>query len=373
MSDVDINTTFFETAIAEYGRILHPPLVLILCISGAMGHLLTITTLSAMLNPTNLFLISMSCSQLALCINFLYSTFFKWMSDQLCQPFFFSYYMATTMHFSVTISVLVHMSAVFHVVGLSLIRYFSLAQLSSVNSNVPWFTWRKSKIAIGAIYMIVVVLCIPLHFTSRVAMNSENEGCAERFPSLRNWTAYQLAYTDFVWLRNVNFWLFYLSSKIVPSIILCLMTFFILDQLKKIQILSARFSNVERDKQHQRTTNMILAIMVLFIFVELPQGVLAVLATISDITVIYDLGDITEVFTLLTSIIIFILLCSMNGRIRSAFRDVACIRAAISLFYRFFPPSSSVRASSVRDPLLDHNTIIITNCHIDKSENYAVL
>uniref|UniRef100_A0A8R1DR67 G_PROTEIN_RECEP_F1_2 domain-containing protein n=1 Tax=Caenorhabditis japonica TaxID=281687 RepID=A0A8R1DR67_CAEJA len=339
------NTSVLETFLVEYGRIFHPPMVLLLCISGALGHMLTIATLSSMLNPTNMFLISMSCSQLALCINFLYSTFFKFMSDQLCQPFFFSYYMAWTMHFSVTFSVLVHMSAVFHVVALSLIRFFSLAQLSSANSNVPWFSWQAR----------------------------ENEGCAERYPSLHNKVAYQLAYTQSIWLRNLNFWLFYMVAKVVPSIILCIMTCLIVDQLKKIQILSSRFSNVERDKQHQRTTNMILTIMVLFIIVELPQGVLAVLSTVSSITLIYELGDLTELFTLLTSIIIFTLLCSMNGKIRSAFKELRCVRSVSRICSRVCPPPSPVASSCGHDALLEHNTIIITNCHIDKSENYAVL
>ncbi|PIC47305.1 hypothetical protein B9Z55_006702 [Caenorhabditis nigoni] len=381
MSNSTDSTTVFETFLLEYGRIFHPPMVLLLCISGALGHMLTITTLSSMLNPTNMFLISMSwiaeaisSSQLALCINFLYSTFFKFMSDQLCQPFFFSYYMATTMHLSVTVSVMVHMSAVFHVVALSLIRFFSLAQLSGINSNVPWFTWQKSRIAIVVIYVSVIFLCIPLHFTSRVTEVSENEGCAERYPALKNKVAYQLAYTQSMWLRNLNFWLFYLMAKVVPSIILCLMTCLILDQLKKIQVLSSRFSNVERDKQHSRTTNMILAIMVLFIIVELPQGVLAVLSTVSSSTLIYELGDLTELLTLLSSIIIFTLLCSMNGKIRSAFKELACVRSIGRIFATVCPPPSPVAAStSGHDALLEHNTIIITNCHIDKSENYAVL
>ena len=92
-----------------------------------------------------------------LCANFLYSTLFKWASDQLCSPFFFSYSMVQTMHVSVTLSVLVHMAGVcppllpspylvllqvFHVVALSLIRYFSLARLSEATSNAPWFNYQ---------------------------------------------------------------------------------------------------------------------------------------------------------------------------------------------------------------------------------------
>ncbi|VDM65283.1 unnamed protein product [Strongylus vulgaris] len=51
---------WLENALDEYSRTIHPPLVLILCISGSLGHLVSIATLSSMMNPTNAFLISMS-------------------------------------------------------------------------------------------------------------------------------------------------------------------------------------------------------------------------------------------------------------------------------------------------------------------------
>ncbi|KAK5967890.1 DroMyoSuppressin Receptor, partial [Trichostrongylus colubriformis] len=249
---------WLERVFEEYGRVVHPPLVLILCISGSLGHLVSIATLSSMMNPTNAFLISMSCSQLALCANFLYSTFFKWASDELCYPFFFSYYMAKTMHISVTLSVLVHMAGVFHVVALSIIRYCSLSALANINSSQQWFTYQKFRISLTIIFVSVAIIGIPLHFTSEVVMVKENEGCAMRHPTLRNATAFQLQFSSFPYLHTLNFWLFNLCSKIIPSVILCLMTFMILAKLKKIQQMSSRFTSVERDKQYQRTTKMIL-------------------------------------------------------------------------------------------------------------------
>ncbi|KIH44757.1 hypothetical protein ANCDUO_25215, partial [Ancylostoma duodenale] len=173
---------------------------------------------------------SIFSSQLALCANFLYSTFFKWASDELCSPFFFSYYMAKTMHVSVTLSVLVHMAGVFHVVALSIIRYYSLARLATINSSQPWFTYKVE----------------------------ENKECAARHPHLKNATVFELQFSSFPYLQTLNFWLFNLCSKIIPSIILCLMTIAILEQLKSIRKMSARFTSVERDKQYHRTTNMIL-------------------------------------------------------------------------------------------------------------------
>ncbi|KAJ1345923.1 hypothetical protein KIN20_000562 [Parelaphostrongylus tenuis] len=235
-------------------------------------------------------LVAAICSQLALCANFLYSTLFKWASDELCVPFFFSYYMVKTMHISVTLSVLVHMAGVFHVVALSIIRYCSLTRLANMNSSQPWFTYQKCRIALGVIYVSVAVIGIPLHFTSRVVMVDENESCAVRYPALRNASAYQLQFSSSPYLHTLNFWLFNFCSKIIPSAILCVMTFLILDQLKEIQQLSARFTNMKRDKQHQRTTKMILIIMFIFIIVELPQGLLAILSTVTELQLIVALG-----------------------------------------------------------------------------------
>ncbi|KJH49409.1 hypothetical protein DICVIV_04424 [Dictyocaulus viviparus] len=166
--------------------------------------------------------------------------------------------MVKTMHISVTLSVLVHMAGVFHVVALSIIRYCSLSRLSNINSSQQWFTYQKCRISLVIIFTTVAIIGIPLHFTSKVVMVDENEGCAVRHPSLRNATAFQLQFSSFPYLQTLNFWLFNLCSKIIPSIILCIMTFLIINELKQLQQLSARFMNVKRDKQYQRTTKMIL-------------------------------------------------------------------------------------------------------------------
>lgn len=56
-----------------------------------------------------------------------------------------------------------------------------------------------------------------------------------------------------------------------------------------------------------------------FVIVELPQGILAVLQAIVDVPYRHSLGDLFEMLTLLTSCLIFALFCSMNSKIRNAF------------------------------------------------------
>jgi hypothetical protein len=63
--------------------------------------------------------------------------------------------------------------------------------------------------------------------------------------------------------------------------------------------------------------------MILFIIVELPQGILAMVQAVHINFLNFEIvGDIFEVLTLLNSCLIFGLLCSMNSRIRAAFADI---------------------------------------------------
>ncbi|KAK6739339.1 hypothetical protein RB195_021022 [Necator americanus] len=257
------------------------------------------------------------------------------------------------MHVSVTLSVLVHMAGVFHVVALSIIRYYSLARLTTSDSSQPWFTYKKCRVSLLAIFLSVVIICIPLHFTSEVVMVEESSGCVTRHPHLRNASTFQLQFSSFPYLQTLNFWLFNLCSRIMPSVILCLMTILILEQLKKIRKITVRFINAERDKQYQRITKMILIIMFIFIIVELPQGLLAVLSTVTKLHLIVALGDFTEMITLMTSCVIFALFCLMNGRIRSAFSETSCLRWLEQWTHETI--EKRIGRSVCRDKLLDYS------------------
>uniref|UniRef100_A0A7E4W2D8 G_PROTEIN_RECEP_F1_2 domain-containing protein n=1 Tax=Panagrellus redivivus TaxID=6233 RepID=A0A7E4W2D8_PANRE len=143
------------------------------------------------------------------------------------------------------------------------------------------------------------------------------------YPQLENSVNYRLTFVDNPTLQLVNFWLFGSICKIIPSLILCIMSVLLVGSLRDIQQMQARFASVERDRQHYRTTKIILVIMSIFIIVEFPQGVFAVAHTITVLPYKDFLGDFFEMLTLFASCLIFALFCSMNSRLRSAFFDLA--------------------------------------------------
>ncbi|CAD5215155.1 unnamed protein product [Bursaphelenchus xylophilus] len=308
--------------LAKLYDILHEPLAMTLCLAGILGHSFSINVLSKMPNPTNLLLISMSCSQLLLCINFLYSTLYKYGSDELCLSSLWSYAWTGTLLISVNVSVLVHMTGVFHVVALSIIRYMSLRQLSQTTSHVQWFNMKKCINTLIIIYISVIVICGPIYFHSHIAESNEpDENCLVKYPSLVNTSVHYLEFSSNEQLQQLNFWLFGFVCKLVPCSVLSMMTILLLRELKKLRELSSRFQNVERDRQYSRTTNMIIIIMVVFIVVEFPQGVLTVAQSITQIPYQDTLGDLFESLTLLTSCIIFGLFFTMNSRLRDEFME----------------------------------------------------
>jgi hypothetical protein len=222
------------------------------------------------------------------------------------------------------------MIGVFHVVALSIIRYLSLRQLSTMSSNAVWFTYEVEHFerlsqcfqrcikTVASIYVSVIFLCGPIYFQSTVAkVEPEELSCAH---TTKDHTYYQLSFSANRHLQRVNFWWFGIICKLVPCLVLFLMSILILKQLSAIREMSSRFTNADKDRQHHRTTKIILIVMIVFIVVELPQGVLNIVQSLVDIPNV--IWDVFELCTLITSCVIFGLFLTMNSRLREAFSEV---------------------------------------------------
>uniref|UniRef100_A0AC34Q7W8 Uncharacterized protein n=1 Tax=Panagrolaimus sp. JU765 TaxID=591449 RepID=A0AC34Q7W8_9BILA len=128
------------------------------------------------------------------------------------------------------------------------------------------------------------------------------------------------------------------------------MSVLLVGSLSRIREMSARFASVERDRQHYRTTKIILVIMSIFICVEFPQGILAVAQSLMTVPHQDFLGDVFEMLTLLASCIIFALFCSMNSRLRTAFYDFA---AKFCIFAYVCQSSKVNKTTLVKNDFLD--------------------
>uniref|UniRef100_A0A914C4H1 G-protein coupled receptors family 1 profile domain-containing protein n=1 Tax=Acrobeloides nanus TaxID=290746 RepID=A0A914C4H1_9BILA len=98
-----------------------------------------------------------------------------------------------------------------------------------------------------------------------------------------------------------------------------------------MDVRSGKLSNVETRIVSDRTTVMLLIILIVFLVTELPQGVLSIFIAIytNDVyNYIYRyLGDVLDLLSLINSSVNFVLYCLMSSRYRHTFCAVMMPRS----------------------------------------------
>ncbi|XP_060657307.1 G-protein coupled receptor dmsr-1 [Drosophila nasuta] len=171
----------------------------------------------------------------------------------------------------------------------------------------------------------------------------------------RNVTVYRLYHSDLalhnVSLRNTTFLIYSVLIKLIPCIALTILSVRLILALleakrrrKKLTNKPAAASNVngksvvngkaverprknsktlEKEKQTDRTTRMLLAVLLLFLITEFPQGIMGLLNVLLGDAFLMEcylrLSDLMDVLALINSSINFILYCSMSKQFRSTF------------------------------------------------------
>lgn len=169
--------------------------------------------------------------------------------------------------------------------------------------------------ALSALLMVpnyVLMKVIPIHVknSSQVIWSLENLGVGSTNPDP---------------FAVALFWIYAIIGKILPCGVITVFGGLLLHTLhlskKRTENLhSGSFQT--RLKQHSRTTRMLLAVIVLFLVTELPQGVLVVLSGSVDgffLNVYLLLGDMLDIIALLNNSINFVLYCTMSQQFRDTF------------------------------------------------------
>ena len=89
----------------------------------------------------------------------------------------------------------------------------------------------------------------------------------------------------------------------------------------------------ERTSEHNRTTAMLVSVVLCFVVAELPQGILAFLSGVDSnifVNVYVPLGDVWDIIVLVNSAVNFLLYCIMSRQFRKTFQEVIlklCIKS----------------------------------------------
>lgn len=138
-----------------------------------------------------------------------------------------------------------------------------------------------------------------------------------------------------VLITRINFWIHALLVKLLPCALMSVFGLLIVCAVRSthrkgsmLRKNSTRTDTVTlRRRESNRTTSMLVAVIVLFLVTELPQGVLALLSGIVDgffETYYTPLGDLMDIVALINNGINFTLYCSMSDRFRRTFVGLFC-------------------------------------------------
>ncbi|KAH8296259.1 hypothetical protein KR054_003809, partial [Drosophila jambulina] len=175
-------------------------------------------------------------------------------------------------------------------------------------------------------------------------------------PVVRNVTVYRLYHSDLALhnasLQNATFLIYSVVIKLIPCIALTILSvrliLALLEAKRRRKKLTSKpapsaasngtksvtngkaadrprknSKTLEKEKQTDRTTRMLLAVLLLFLITEFPQGIMGLLnALLGDAFLVQcylRLSDLMDILALINSSINFILYCSMSKQFRTTF------------------------------------------------------
>lgn len=227
----------------------------------------------------------------------------------------------------------INFSATSHTVSIWLVVVLSVMRFSHIQSPAKGNLTRIRRLIHARIYICVVyagavVLLIPNYISNKLYPMKRQNDTIYVLEDLKLGTMCARP------VVQANLWMYSILAKIVPCALMAIFGGLLLRTLQttlrnQVRRLSSYSLNNHRPHDHSMTTRMLLVVMVLFIFTELPQGILIILSV--SLKGFFDnvylpLGDLMDIIALVNNAINFVLYCVMSQEFRRTF---------IALFWPF--------------------------------------
>lgn len=235
---------------------------------------------------------------------------------KLTQEQRFTYGWAWFVAFHALFGQMLHTISIWLTVTLAIWRYIAVAH---PQHNRIWSNMRNTMIAITSSYIVCPLLVIPLYFTFQISTNDVQvyaNGTTVKLNNTlaltthtptevyRNVTLYKIKdVPNQETLMQVNFWVYSIIIKLVPCIALTILSLRLIHALMEAKRRRKQLCNtnnlkqivngkvvestprknsklLDKERQTDRTTKMLLAVLLLFLITEFPQGILGLLSAV---------------------------------------------------------------------------------------------
>lgn len=303
---------------------------------GIIANILNVVVLSRknMISPTNCILIGLAVADMLVMCLYLPYCIMEFITERE-QDCLIDDLVVACRSYPAVLYTLIYSNAtiVFHTVStwltvaLAIFRWMSVAFPSHSRQLC---SMKRAKIAIGLTYIITIFACIPnyVSFTIHDVLATKI-GSGDSMISYRVDFA-QLKYGDLI--RKFNFWFYSVVMKLIPCLALTVLSTALVRALCEAEDrrrrLKGRAPNPDgasasshNQRSADRTTRMLLAVLLLFILTEFPAGVLSLLSGIDNqfFESYVRVGDILDILALINSSVNFILYCTMSRQFRKTF------------------------------------------------------
>ncbi|XP_060537233.1 G-protein coupled receptor dmsr-1-like isoform X2 [Cylas formicarius] len=276
-------------------RSYHVYLSLTVCSLGSILNILNIFVLTTkpMRCPTNYILTALAVADVLVMLEYIP---FSYLQDK--SSIYFSHEFASFIIFH---SVFTN---AFHFISCSLATILAVWRYVAVKypqNNQKWCGETRTKLTICFTYILCSLVCIPLILSMEVKSQDAfetpdgsvvfNDSVDENNTELRNITIYITGYKNTIF-RDISFYVYGVVLKLIPCILLSILSVLLIVELfrakqrKKVLLTysNGRMTNqrmnqkhLEKERQFNRTTKMLLAVLLLFLMAEFPQAIMGLL------------------------------------------------------------------------------------------------
>lgn len=309
---------------------IHGYLSVCICLFGILANtanIIVLTRKNMITSTTNYILLFLAIADLLTMLDYFpYAMHFYILKDpDLHWPQTRGFGWVCFLLFHASFSIVCHTIAIWLTISLAIFRFICIWFPARGNT---YCTVERAKIAIGLIIVLTVIICIPNYISNQKSDIPDCNGT--QFVGY----VYSIKTLESVTVSKLNYWVQAILIKLIPCFMLTLLTILLITAMhrayKKRMALKNQGRKTDDSDKHgeqTRTTLMLLAVVVLFLITELPQGILTIISSVIESffnDVYMPLGDFIDMMTLLNNSINFVLYCSMSKQFRQTFIKTFC-------------------------------------------------
>ncbi|KAK9890767.1 hypothetical protein WA026_012112 [Henosepilachna vigintioctopunctata] len=288
---------------------IHGVLSLTFCGFGTAANLLIMSVLlrKDMRWPTNFILIGLAIADLLVMIEYIPFSFHRYIyRDRRNYVSSYSHNWAIFMYFHALFSQIFHFISCCLTVILAIWRYVTISQ---PHQTRVWFSLKRTLYAIILVYICGPLICSPIIFSLSIKLYNQTCDYNGKIIGKQHIKDYkdEEINTEIIYLTDIpsntakvmSFWVYSVVLKLVPCILLTHLSWkliaILMETKKRKKVLlqtvvnmkdinSANLLTNKKKKitQADRTSNMLLALLFLFLITEFPQAILGLLSAILE-------------------------------------------------------------------------------------------